>query len=149
MLESLVNVVREKTVVGKTLTSSNVILTSQIGNRQPGPVGVANGPIRSGLWQGGVRNKFHYATESMRDTLRLRYGLASTQPVVIAAEYMPFDIFATAGRFFMIISVKSRQMKLITTYKRQNIRELLAKRCCNVVENSRKDSIPCSVHACP
>jgi hypothetical protein len=54
---------RENKPVGKTLTSNNIILTSQIGNRQPDPVEVANGPIRSGLWQGGVRNKFHYATE--------------------------------------------------------------------------------------
>jgi hypothetical protein len=50
--------------------------------------------------QGGVRNKFHYATESKRDTLRQRYGLTSTQPAGIAADDMPFDIFATARKVF-------------------------------------------------
>jgi hypothetical protein len=40
MVASLIKVVREKTPVGKTLTSNIVILTSQIGNRQSDPVGV-------------------------------------------------------------------------------------------------------------
>jgi hypothetical protein len=40
MVASLIKVAREKTPVGKTLTSNIVILTSQIGNRQPDPVGV-------------------------------------------------------------------------------------------------------------
>jgi hypothetical protein len=40
MVASLIKVVREKTPVGKTLTSNLVILTSQIGNRQADPMGV-------------------------------------------------------------------------------------------------------------
>jgi hypothetical protein len=40
MVASLVKVVREKNPVGKTLTSNDVILISQIGNRQPDPVGL-------------------------------------------------------------------------------------------------------------
>jgi uncharacterized membrane protein (UPF0136 family) len=40
MVASLIKVVREKKPCGETLTSINVILTSQIGNRQPDPMGV-------------------------------------------------------------------------------------------------------------
>jgi hypothetical protein len=49
MVASLKKVVREKTPVGKTLTSNNIILISQIGNRQADPIGVGTqtNPIRA------------------------------------------------------------------------------------------------------
>jgi hypothetical protein len=40
MVASLKKVVREKNPCGETLTSNNIILTSQIGNRQADPMGL-------------------------------------------------------------------------------------------------------------
>jgi hypothetical protein len=48
MVASLKKVVKVKPPVGKTLTSNNIILTSQIGNRQADPMGVGKrtDPVR-------------------------------------------------------------------------------------------------------